>query len=598
MTDLSKLSDDELDAIIAGKDVTQAPPGQGASVLSERNAAVDEKQSRKPKLKAEEIEPSPWKRAAAAYFGSVQEPVLGAIEKFETTFPGATPEARKSTLEKIGASRAERRANQRDLEATTAGQFGSFVGKAAPLLLSKTPAGAAGIAGLEGFLGGGPDAPEGWWNEMASSGLSSGIDAASVYLPAKGLQIVGKGVNAARGNLTADGQKAMEVDAAARRLGLPKPTLGQLDPHAPSALRAHPELVQAQAEALEKAMAGSRSVPNPAGGVADDIVPGANLKKAAVDAINVRKAQATELYKAVDDFAQGNNLGTVPANYTVNVLSDINRKLTAAGKDPTGNNLVFNLLDRYDPDAFVWLKNSATPAAAKKAGMNMVDFHSARVAVNRSLGALDRLDPAKMTDDQIVARKLLFELKSALDNDVARWAKANSGNAEAMNLYKRANDFYATTGADVIQNPLSKKFMARGPRGFQTPEQMYNAVLNPNNSTLVDRLFPTMKQHGRDMFNVLRELPDVGATVATRAAPAAEHGGLQALAGAALHRPGLALAEYAPGLRWLSSQHPTKMMYFARNPEGAVARSSNAASALPSSALEEWGNRILGREPR
>ena len=38
--DYSSMSDAELDAIIAGKDVTKAPPGQGAQVLQQRNEAA------------------------------------------------------------------------------------------------------------------------------------------------------------------------------------------------------------------------------------------------------------------------------------------------------------------------------------------------------------------------------------------------------------------------------------------------------------------------------------------------------------------------------------------------------------------------------
>lgn len=577
--DFSTLSDAELDAIIKGADVTQAPPGKGSEVLSARNAAVAETQNRLPKPLAEEIEPSAIKRGLAAFGGRLQEPVLGAAEKFELMFPG------KNSVETIGADRAGRREALRQLEETTAGKFGGFTGQAAPFVLAAPTATAqATLAGGLGFLGGGPDKPTGAMNEMATSGFSGALDALGAGTATKGLQLVGKGVNAARGRYPLEGANALELDAAARRLGLPPTTIGQLDPLAPESLRAKPELALLQARALEERMQARRMVPNPEGGSMEQVVPGGRLKEGVKEAVDVRKGQGRDMYAAVDDFVTTNNLGNVTPNYTVNVLASAN-KLTPAGKAPTGNNVVYNLLDTYDPEAFSWLKMAGNPTAAKQQGMTMTQYHDARVAVGRSLNSLERKNPADLTAEQIEAKRILIDLKNALDNDVGRWAKTNSGNEEAMGLYNRAKDFYATTVADAVNNPLARKSVSV-PRGFQSPELMYGAFANPNNRTLVERLMPTASPETRDMLNVLQNLPDVGKAVASRKVPSglAEQE-LGALVRAGLGHPGLAAMEMAPGLRWLSSQRPTKKLYFGAEP---TTRMIGPAAQYLSESPETW----------
>jgi len=583
--DYSNLSDEELDAIIAGKDVTKAAPGRGAQELAARNAAVSAKMDRAPKPLAEEIEPSAFKRGTAALVGRLAEPFVGASEKFQLAFPGASPEAAEATRQRIGEERTSRRDIQRQLEETPAGQFGGFVGQAAPFALGPLRTGAqAGIGAVTGFLGGGEDKPQGFGSEMTQSAGAGALNAAATGLGTAAVRGAGKMVSGARGNFTPEGQKAMELEASAQRLGLPRTTIGQLDPLAPEALRAHPELAIAQGRALEQRMAGARQVPNPAGGTMEQVVPGGRLKQGMEDAINVRKQQARDMYSAVDDFANTQGLAPITPNYTVNVLASAN-KLTPAGKQPTGNNIVYNLLDTYDPDAFMWLKAAGTPKNAKAQGMSMTQYHDARVAVGRALNSLDRKNPADLTADQIDAKRILVDLKKALDNDVERWAKTNAQNAEAVGLYNRAKDFYATTAAEATGNPLARKITSKT-RGFQSPEQMYNAVVNPANRSLVERLLPTASRETSDILNVMQNLPDVGAVVARGSVPT---GGasreLGALARGAVGHPGLAALEMAPGLRWLSSTTPAKRAYFGKAPES---RALAPAVQYPAGGLETW----------
>lgn len=584
--DLSALSDEELAAIIAGKDVTQAPPGQGAAVQQARNVAVEEKLTRAPKPRAEEIEPSAFKRGAAAAGGALMEPIYGAAEKFELAFPGKGRE--DETIKRIGQERAERRGVQRELEETTAGQFGSFVGKAAPFAVAgPTPMGQAVMAGALGFLAGGPDAPKGLGNELATSTFQGGVEGAATGAMMKGAQLAHKGVMGAAGKFTPDGETAMGLETSAQRLGLPRTTIGQLDPLAPEALRANPELAIQQAQTLQQRMAGTRQVPAPAGGMEEQVVPGGRLKQGMEEAIATRRKQARDMYTAVDDLVSQNNLGNVTPNYTVNVLSSAN-KLTPSGKQPTGNNIVYNLLDTYDPDAFAWLKQAGTPKNAKAQGMSMTQYHDSRVAVGRALNSLDRKNPADLTSDQIEAKKILVELKNALDNDVERWAKLNSGNQEAMDMYNRAKQFYAEVAAPAINNPLARKTTSVT-RGWNSPESMYASLINPLNRSLVERLLPTASRETSDVLNVLQNLPDVGAVAARGTVPT---GGasreLGALVRGAAGHPGLALMEMAPGLRWLSSTTPAKRAYFGREPGSAAGMVYGPAAQYPAGALETW----------
>ena len=67
----AEMTDAELDAFIKGSDVSKAPPGAGAQVASQRAAATQALANKlTPPPTAEEIEPSAWKRGAAAFSGA------------------------------------------------------------------------------------------------------------------------------------------------------------------------------------------------------------------------------------------------------------------------------------------------------------------------------------------------------------------------------------------------------------------------------------------------------------------------------------------------------------------------------------------------
>lgn len=564
------------------KDVLQAGPFNDPLKVTPK--------ARPPGPTGEEIEPSSIKRGAKAGFNALIEPVIRGKEKFEIAFPGRGEQAEQETMERIGKARQERSDLRDRLESTTAGHVGGFIGRSAPYALAgPTPMGQAAMAGMLGFLGGGSDQPTGIGQELMSSGLQGVTDAAFGGATTKGMQAVAQGVRGNMGQLTPQGQQAMGLNAATQRLGLPSPTIGQLDQTAPQALRAPASLVQQQAQALEQRMAQQRQAPTPGGGTETQTLQGGRLLEGMKEAVNVRKQQARSMYEAVDDYVTKHELGNVPSNYTVNTLSSINKKLTEHGKDPTGNNLVFNLLDNYDPDAFRWLKDAGSPKAAREAGMSMTQYHDARVAVGRSLGSLERIPPANRTADQNEAFKSLTELKSALDNDVERWAKQNAGNEEAMKLYNTAKEFYHKTAGPAINNPFTRKVVSQT-RGFQSPEAMMQATMHPLNRSLVGRLSDTASPETRDLLNVLQNLPNVGRTVVSGSVPeaVAPSTGLGALVTSAGGHPGLAAMRTMPGLQALSRTRLAKNAYFGKGLPGyAVGPAGQYATEAPRGKVQD-----------
>jgi len=598
--DVTTMSDDELRTLAGESNVAEAPPGKGMEVLNTRNKAVAEIASRQapPPTTAEQIEPNPWLRGLAAAGGRLQEPIIGMAEKFQLAFPGGG-ESGDATVRQIGEERTARRAAQRQLEETPAGQFGGFVGQAAPYVLAPAhPLAQAGTAGGIGFLTGGADEPSGFWGEMGASGAQGGIDAAVTGTITKGIQLAGKGIAGARGRYTPEGYKAMELDAAAKRLGLPNTTVGQLDPLAPHILRGDPELAMAQAAALEKRMGATRQVPNPTGGREEQIVPGGLFKAGVEDAIKARKAEARSMYQAVDDYVQANNLPNITPNYTVNTMGAIAKRYVKKPGDPADTNRIFKMLDAEDPQAFAWLKAAGSPKAAKQVGMDFTSYQDARTLVNATLTDLRAIKPANRKSWQNDAIKDLDDLIQAMDNDANRWAKSNSGNQEAVDLFNRAREFYRTVAAPATQNEMARKMaMSQSKGGYESMERMYGDVINPANRSLVDRLMPTASRETQDTLLVMRDLPDVGEVVAKGKIPnSAERSGLGALADAALHRPGLALMRAAPGLRWLSSQSLPKKVYFGAPPTSRAL--GPAAQYVADPASESIQSRLVPKRPQ
>jgi hypothetical protein len=595
-----ELSDEDLDRMIAGDVVPppKAPGGFNTAPTQARNEAT----RRKGISIAEEIEPSWVKRALAGFGGTLQEPFVSGAEKFQLAFPGQG-EAGQQRIAEIGNERAQRRGALRQLRETPAGQVGSFGAEVIPYAIAPAtiPAQMATAGGL-GFLRGGPDRPRGIGQELATSALEGGIDAATTGLSLKGLDYVGRGLNAARGKFTPAGQRLLDTDTAAQRAGLTgelRPTIGQLDASSPIGnmernMASYPGRVQRQAEKLKESLDATRQVPVPGGGMAEQVVPGGNLSQELKASIGERYKQARDMYQAVDDLALQKGVGNVTPIYSVPQLLSMQKK--AVGGDEAAE-LAVNLVNNYDDKALTWIGDALQKGASQKdikaAGIPMTTYHDMRVAVNKAIGSLDRVQPANKTAAQSRAQQLLQDLRSGLDNEVERWASTNSGTREVVDQYKRAKQFYSDVVAPaVVQNPFARKVGSRN-RPFNSAEELYGAIHNPRNQELIERLEPTMSGDTRAMMATLKDLPEVAQTLATRQAPQMRGTGPLSLAMAAAAHPGAA-ASLAPGVSQLSRTGMAKRLYAAEPPlRGPLGRALAPAAQYPQEDLENAARRIL-----
>ncbi len=609
-----ELTVEELEAIIRGADVAQAPPGRGAEVLARRNAAAKELAALKagaPPL-AEQLEPNPLNRFMAGMGGELYDMGQSALDKFRLAFPGeGDPGA--ANFNRAVDERVERRNQLRELKETPAGQAGAFAGKAAPFMagpMRVLPQMA--IAAAEGVASGGPDRPENLTQEVMGSGLSGASDAVLTGAGLKLAQGVGRAANAARGAYTAEGERLLDLDRAAQRAGLRGENalgLGQLEPQGSfgrieQGLPSYGQRVRNQADAVEQQFSTTRQVPNPAGGTTEQVVPGGLYAQGLEDAVRARQAQASQMYRDVEQFAQQNGLQNIDPVYSVPQLLNLQRH-AVAGDEASAQ--AINLMNAYDPRALEWLGNSLaagmTPAAIRANGIGMGAYHEMRVAANKAISALGRVRPAMRTAVQNRTLQALTDLRDGLDNEAQRWATQNAGNAQAMALYDRAREFYANVAAPaVVSNPLARKAISPS-NGFETARARYSAVTNPANAELVDRLVPTMSPDTADMTRVLRELPDIGRAVATGHVPqdTGRRGTGALLAG--LGHPVAGLLEVAPGANRLLRSEMAKRIFAARDPLrgsgplGQLGSRVLAGSAqYPLDDLEDSAQRISGRK--
>ena len=591
-TDYSTLSDEELDKIIAGAE----QPGKGLQAIQARGAKA---LATLPKATAEEIEPSAWGRGMAALGGALQEPVLGGMEKLRIMFPGRGA-AGEEEPKRIGAERAARRATLRELEETPAGMLGATLGKGLPYALAQSP-GAVGTAGaLTGFLGGGPDRPSGPFSELGASGVQAGIEGLSGWLPAKALQAAGKAVGATTGQLTKEGIRAKEIEEAAQRLGVPRPTFGQTYPNSwvsafEKADSSHAKLVNEQAEALYNVM--KKDTPY---GVPD--VGGAYLDQLK-QAVKNRYDLGAKMYQNVDDIVSSQGLGTLRPTYTANVLKNTGNP---------GYQTAVEELSKYGFEAGNML--GTTAAQLRQIPLSFADYNTARVATNKAWGNLNRaIDNAQFSGNAPstelkAARKYLGDLRDALDSDAERWATQNAGNKEAVDAFKNANKYWKEQVVPtVVENPFARK-VASQRRGFPTGERATSLSLSSANIPLVDRLLPTMSGPGEDMTVLLRNLPEVRATALTDEAAQTPRGTLHALAQAAEGRRDIGVLEklasnipvLSPAVRGTVNLRPIRRFAGAEDVLTGLPRAAAYSTAVPwgSNELQDYEAKLLGRSGR
>ena len=546
---------------------------------------------------------------------SMSAPFRGAAEKFQIAFPGDTPEAKARTLADIAEARHGDTLAGKFLGATPAGNAGEFLGKAIPAALLPPSAGAQALGyGVLGALSGGPEKPTGLLDELGTSAVQGGIDAASAGAMTSLGGMLGQSYNAARGKFSPEGLRARGIDQAAKNLGLSPLPFDRLYPGSPSSVIAsklpgYPAETTGIADELGAALQTTRQVPKAVGrGTETQATPGGALADDLAAAVNARKAQGRAKYQAVDEFAMDQGLDPLVPTYTYGKLHEIAKKLTPQGKSAESN-LALSLLTRYDEPAFDWLRGAgARGISAKDAvqgGIPMSTYHDMRVATNRAINQLDRAASGNTpTADVFEARSQLIDLKRALDADAERWAKQNAGNTEAMGLYNNAKEFYANVVAPaVLDNPIAKRSTSMS-RGYQSADQMYADLLNPQKQEMIDRLLPTMNQRGRDTLSVFRDVPGVGKILANprgEAMPPSGEGTVGPLLKASLGHPLIAASEMMPGLSQVfRKSNLVKRLAAAEDPTkgGALGRALAVGAQYPANETEMRVRNLLSLPQR
>lgn len=490
---------------------------------------------------AEQIEPSAWKRALAGAGGEMADVLRGAREKGELLFApkGAAGDTVRS---RVSAERKTRAKDIADLENTVFGNVGGMAAKIIPSMAAPTrlPAQMALEAGLD-FLKPGNTEVTGVPGELGGSIYRGAKGAAEVGVLGKLADMAGHGVNAALGRYTPRGAGAMRTNAAAERLGIPTPTIGQLDPTAPigqieRSLPGYPAQLQEQADALDAILGTKLSLPE-----GDVLQKGGAYADELSNAVQQRFKLGGEKYKAVDDFIYKNGLQPITPSYSARIITNTNRK---------GYEKAADLLEKYGFDAPSMA--GMNPSALAQMPLAMEHIHSMRVATNKALNAAQRgIDTADRMGAPVAAelkdaRKYLADFKTAIDSDLGAWEKRHAGNADAMELYRSATDYWKNVvSPTVIENPLARQLMSRT-KGFPTPNAALTRSLSNEGMAQVDLLRPTMSGRGEDMTDVLRNLPDVRATLMGRT-PETSSGALWQLMKTGIPHPLSFLESLVPG---------------------------------------------------
>lgn len=576
--DLSNYTDEELDALIEGKgeEPTHTVPENWRPLSRPHASAAAPRPDTTMGMSTPQL-------IAAGAGGELNAILQGIKEKGQLVF---APEGKagEDLIARINADRAERARIDEMLysnPAAVAGQLGARVipAIAAP---ARLPAQVA-LEGALDFAKPGGKKVSGIGSELAGSALHGAVGAGTAYGVGKALNALGRAAGAKSGRMTPHGEEAMKTSGAAERLGLPPTTIGQLAPQGAVGqvernLPGYGARVMEQARALERATGGEK-VP----GIFDK---GEAYARELTDAARNRLAMGADKYKEVDTYVAEKGLAGYQPKYTANMITNTGNP---------GYPRAQELLEKYGWD--ISPVAGTRPKQLSTTELPLSTYHEMRVATNRSLAKVNRmLDGPMPTAEDRLAKKYLSDLKTALDNDAERWAKQNAGNAEAMELYKDATQYYRDVVAPtVLDNPLASKLLSKT-RGFATGEEALRSSLSTTGRPRVDLLRPTMSQRGEDITQVLRNLPDVTEAAISGNLPASASFDPLRLAYAASGHPigaAEALLSRVPGLSELSASPLAKRLYFAENVlEGA----SPARSTVGQTPLQALLSRELPRQ--
>ena len=521
--------------------------------------------------------------ALAGMGGELNDLGQGLKEKAQLAFRPKGPEGDKM-LADINTARSEREQINQQLYRNPSANVGRFAAQAIPAIAAPSRLGAqVALQAALDFAKPGGDNVTGFGSEAISSGINALRGGTSMYGVGKGMQVLGKLAGAATGSMTPAGEAALRTDEAARNLGLPPLSVGQLAPDSAfgkidAALPGSGQRVIDQAAALDQATGKPLSLPE-----GDVWRKGAAYQDELKQAVQNRLDLGTQKYRDVDSYVAANGLQGIKPTYTANVLTSKNNK---------GYQSALDDLEYYGFDG---ARNvpGMNAAQIKSQPMTFEEYHNLRVATNKSLNTAQRaIDTSRrigtsLDPELIQKRAYLSDLKTALDSDAERWASLNQGNGDALGLYKDATNYYRDVVAPtVLDNPIAGKLLSRR-NGFKDGEEATRASLSNSGMPKVDLLQPTMTDRGADMTQVLRNLPDVRERLLFGKSPDQSSVGpvLRAALTAAGHPISAveAISSHLPGIDRLMESGLMKRLFFAQNPlEGASPALQGGLSAVRS----------------
>lgn len=402
------------------------------------------------------------------------------------------------------------------------------------------------------------------------------------------LRLMGRAAGAAGQRYTPEGQEALRLNEAAKRLGIRR-NVGGLDPSSSANafetnLPGYARTVEDQTKAFSDAARVVKDIPSKSGRSFESrTLEGEKVRQAIQDAGENLKGVGDSLWGDLDNYITQNNIPGVVAATSQSKVGDIIQKYTPITRRgmQIDKNPVLQRISEYDPEASQLLTQFvANPKSAPV--MPFSDLHKIQAAVGRALGRAEKdagAPGASMSDRQV--RTELKKLYGSLMSDVDSWGTKNP---QAQDMFNEARTFWRDvvvpgTMTNKVFNKASKGVYGMNPRGYLEPKQLYSDVVG--NPRAMQDLYPYMGQEGRDFIDTLSTMPDVARALSTNTPhpPAPGMGTLTTAAGMLVGSP-LQLAKgalsHAPGFERLASSDAAKRFYFARDvlentPAGHVA---------------------------
>lgn len=505
---------------------------------------------------------------------SLLDPLVHGPEDLARAIWSGPPEQ----MEQYNREKAQRQALERAVQETTAGKLGYFTGKAGmsmalPARLWAQIAGAT--AG--GFLSPTQKPVEGAGSELmtrAAQAAEAGGTTAAIGVPMSG---IGRALGASTGRYTPKGAKAMELDEAAKRIGV-KRDIASLDPSGPLAgfersLPGYPRTVERQIQEFTEAAKKEVAIPSKSGRSTETrTLEGEKIREAIEEAGKNLQAVGSSMWNDLDAYIVQNNLPGVKTSLATARVHDIASKYTPTvrGQARLDRNPIFQRVEEYDPDASALLKQFLQDPK-KPPVIPFSDLHKVQTAVGKAMARAERdagAPGASMADRK--ARTELRDLYGSLMNDVDAWGTKNP---QAQEMFDAARGFWRDVVVPgVITNKpygkASKGTYGRNPRGYSEPSQLYRDVIS--NPRAMQDLYPYMSQTGKDLVDTLSSMDDVARALVGRTEhPQASGMGSQTVAAGALIGSPLqmskALISHFPGVHQAMNSPAGKRTYFARN---------------------------------